>query len=246
MTAMRLKRYPSPSGGIALGKVGAGATMLKQGKTARDYVQDGLIAMWDGIENAGWGVHDANATTWKDLIGSYNAAKNGSLTFEEKFISLNGGYFLVSNFPKSTFSGGYTIEICVSANEQLINAGLYSTNDNGIRSWFSTYSSYYNNTVYVRSANVSMVNQTDVSDIKTIAAKADGNAAYSYKNGIVEKTASVTQETYTGTTPLYLFRLNGFNNFNGRGHAIRLYSRALTAAEIAANYAIDKERFNLP
>lgn len=24
------------------------------------------------------------------------------------------------------------------------------------------------------------------------------------------------------------------------------YSRALTAAEIAANYAIDKERFNLP
>jgi hypothetical protein len=27
---------------------------------------------------------------------------------------------------------------------------------------------------------------------------------------------------------------------------IRIYSRALTAAEIAANYAIDKARFNLP
>ena len=42
----------------------------KSGYTAKDYVQDGLIAMWDGIENAGWGVHDPNATVWKDLIGS--------------------------------------------------------------------------------------------------------------------------------------------------------------------------------
>ena len=29
--------------------------MMAGGKpTARDYVQDGLIAMWDGIENVGW------------------------------------------------------------------------------------------------------------------------------------------------------------------------------------------------
>lgn len=27
----------------------------KSGYTAKDYVQDGLVAMWDGIENAGWG-----------------------------------------------------------------------------------------------------------------------------------------------------------------------------------------------
>ena len=46
--------------------------MVKTMPTARDYVQDGLIAMWDGIENAGWGVHDPNATTWKDLTGNGN------------------------------------------------------------------------------------------------------------------------------------------------------------------------------
>ncbi len=34
--------------------------------------------------------------------------------------------------------------------------------------------------------------------------------------------------------------------FYGTVHALRLYNRALTAAEIAANYAVDKERFNLP
>ena len=42
--------------------------------SARDYVQDGLIAMWDGIENAGWGIHDPNATTWIDLIGGLIAS----------------------------------------------------------------------------------------------------------------------------------------------------------------------------
>ena len=32
----------------------------------------------------------------------------------------------------------------------------------------------------------------------------------------------------------------------GRVFNLRIYSRALTAAEIAHNYKIDKERFNLP
>ena len=35
---------------------------------ASAYVQDGLVACWDGVENAGAGVHDANATVWKDLV----------------------------------------------------------------------------------------------------------------------------------------------------------------------------------
>jgi hypothetical protein len=38
--------------------------------TAKLYIQDGLVAMWDGIENTGWGTHDANATVWKDLVGT--------------------------------------------------------------------------------------------------------------------------------------------------------------------------------
>jgi hypothetical protein len=82
MTAMRLKRYPSPSGGIALGKMGVGATMLKQGKTARDYVQSGLVAMWDGIENAGWETHNSAAITWKDLIGNRDWTLGPSTSYE--------------------------------------------------------------------------------------------------------------------------------------------------------------------
>ena len=38
--------------------------------TSASYVQDGLIAQWDGIDNAGTGTHDPNATVWKDLKGT--------------------------------------------------------------------------------------------------------------------------------------------------------------------------------
>ena len=34
------------------------------------YVADGLVAQWDGIDNAGRGLHDAETTTWKDLAGT--------------------------------------------------------------------------------------------------------------------------------------------------------------------------------
>ena len=38
--------------------------------TSASYVQDGLIAQWDGIDNEGTGVHNPSATVWKDLKGS--------------------------------------------------------------------------------------------------------------------------------------------------------------------------------
>ena len=56
---------------VALGAASAWAA----GTSA--YVQDGLIACWDGIENAGTGVHDGSATVWKDVVGGYEFALTG-------------------------------------------------------------------------------------------------------------------------------------------------------------------------
>lgn len=33
-----------------------------------DYARNGLVAWWDGIWNAGIGVHDSNAASWVDLV----------------------------------------------------------------------------------------------------------------------------------------------------------------------------------
>ena len=37
------------------------------GVNAFSYIQKGLVACYDGIENAGAGVHDPNATTWVEI-----------------------------------------------------------------------------------------------------------------------------------------------------------------------------------
>ena len=48
--------------------------------TAKDYVQDGLIAMWDGIENAGWGQHNSSERSiWVDLVGGHNMVIKGAV-----------------------------------------------------------------------------------------------------------------------------------------------------------------------
>ena len=41
------------------------------------YITDGLVACWDGIENAGAGVHNPAATVWKDIVGGYEFALTG-------------------------------------------------------------------------------------------------------------------------------------------------------------------------
>lgn len=46
--------------------------------TTRDYIQDGLVAMWDGIENAGYNRHDTDIVVWKDLIGNFDLNVTGT------------------------------------------------------------------------------------------------------------------------------------------------------------------------
>lgn len=41
--------------------------------SAKSYVNNGLVGLWDGIENAGFGVHSANLSVWKNL------GSNGSI-----------------------------------------------------------------------------------------------------------------------------------------------------------------------
>lgn len=55
------------------------AIVPEKPKTAADYVKEGLVAMWDGEENAGFGIHDQYATTWKDLAGNCDLSATGNI-----------------------------------------------------------------------------------------------------------------------------------------------------------------------
>lgn len=83
---------------IAFGK---GAS---KGISAKSYVQDGLVAMWDGIENAGWGVHDESAMTWVDLSPSGCDMTNQQGEFSDGFRWLDN-CFLQTDTSERRFFG---------------------------------------------------------------------------------------------------------------------------------------------
>ena len=81
--------------------------------TAKNYVQDGLVAMWDGIENAGWGVHDATATTWVDLVSGLATNKNTNNIWTDRSLYVRAATYsshfnLVKNNPSTS---KFTIEV---------------------------------------------------------------------------------------------------------------------------------------
>ena len=55
---------------------------------SRAYVQRGLVAQYDGIDNAGTGSHDASATTWKNLAG--DASLDGTMGASTEWTGGNG------------------------------------------------------------------------------------------------------------------------------------------------------------
>ena len=80
--------------------------------------------------------------------------------------------------------------------------------------------------------------------LATFACVYNAGQSVSYLDGEQNSTGSATPDS---TIDGVWVRLgSSAYGFRGHYHSLRLYSRALTADEIARNYAVDKERFNLP
>lgn len=232
--------------------------------TARDYVQDGLVAMWDGIENAGWGVHDPNAMVWKDLSENgwdfslnpnMNRASFGDKYFDMKQVSSNGNDVWAAYTNKGYIGNGYScLEIVYYPYNSVMDIfnpgggvtmenpdyGFYASlsfiqfgTERGKDRWRYAFDSSVNKP-YCAACNIytsptikhiGFVNGVEVN-------RTDSNATSGYYRGL-----------YTSIGGRYPYTDWGAS---GRIYALRLHNRFLTAAEIAANYAIDKARFNLP
>lgn len=83
----------------------------------------------------------------------------------------------------------------------------------------------------------------------TCTAVCNGSNILLYTNGAIKNTSYQPVAATVGTKLSFI--IGGENNrnhmsINGELCTIRFYNRALTAEEIAHNYAVDKERFRLP
>lgn len=212
--------------------------------TAADYVQDGLVAMWDGIENAGWGLHDPNATTWKDLTGNgYDLELRNSAHFDINSL-VTAKRNKVSALLDRTLSYR-SIEVCGFADESRNSSSLVCFGnylDSGIML------ACYWKSIQTYNGNYQIIFTNPVSARSTWSGTHDGLNHIAYVNGDV---AVGTVSRNNWSSRVGTFGLSGSSNYNaynfvGNYYCVRLYSSAKTADEIAANYAIDKQRFNLP
>lgn len=219
----------------AVGGVFAGMADVSSGA----YVQDGLIAQWDAIDNVGTGVHDPDATTWKDLVGTRDLPLlDGKASFadgDKLVIVSSSGYSVgpaaaCTNYRtlewagaentagKFAFLAGSSGRVIIFENGG-VAAVMASTSYKKIPPLPTTFAvTYDENNVFSYWAGGTNL---------TVQTSSDGWGAGSIASGVV-----IGGRHATETSP-----------YSGKINAIRLYSRELTAAEMKYNEAVDRIRF---
>lgn len=227
----------------------------KRTPTAKDYEQSGLVAMWDGIENAGWGTHDAKATVWKDLIGNRDWTLGPSSSYEWTANSFDAKN---QNAATQDFIDGSlvsTVEV-VAKIKAVPAAGTGNFAYIIVGRDTSAIHSYYG--LLMRSATAALMACRNYWDGKATAYKDVATSmsfphyistdAQAYFNGVAATANANNSFDYNASTRGTVARIGGIATaaLPIEVYNLRLYSRVLTADEIAANYAIDKARFGLP
>ena len=236
------------------------ASVAAFGYTSASYVQDGLIAQWDGIDNVGTGVHDPAATVWKDLAGSYDLSllPGGWWSGDGMSLSVNGAAAICSN----SLPAYLTIEVVYKMKSPkgwiLFKSGgqdhnkyrwvlfNYGSDISGLDGYFSESGS--DDTKRVR------WDSFDPSELRSMAATYEGNEpAAVYGNGAARNDGGGHEPWSLGDNSIMIGdRKEQYSvaswlpsyPWYGEVYAIRVYSRALSAEEIASNHAIDMARFS--
>ena len=252
--------YDKVSGKL-FGNLGAGNFILGPDIVENPYVTDGLVAMWDSIWNTDFNNHDQNATTWIDLVGN-NVVTTTSTTAPTALgngFRFNGSqYFTVTpdDNIKSVGTNNHdiTVEIGFNANPQSKeNQGLLgfgTSSQRNIWMFFGNPPTSTSSTLDAqlqKSSSLRLWYKQGVFPTGTkhhVVFSSSSTTMSGWLDGIkVSSTRTIGKQTSLGQS--FIGRISSYNNFYGDIYFIRIYNRALTEDEIAANYAIDKQRFNI-
>lgn len=239
--------------------------------TAADYIQDGLVALWDGVENAGWGLHDAEAQYWVDLsghgrmlpipttwywVGNAAIADDKSALVRRKdgdLEAMKNGYTIevvVQAFADETitYPSGDIAGIGEGCSLSLYNnqAGCFFTNKNQFNGYGTTSDWRW----YSHSSTKDITSFSMVCDIAGVSTRCYVNgekkATYSY--------AGIVGDKYPSYVGFGVNSIAGYKSgtnvsrglqLGGAYFCIRYYSIALSDEEVASNFLIDQERFGI-
>lgn len=248
--------------GFEIGKMGVVMSRV----TAADYIQDGLVAMWDGIENAGWGLHDTKSFPVNLITGESDIPFSAfvSTTISEKSLIITGDTTVVSvseydfgsTLPYLTAEFNISIKlvdatlsehrvyIALGSTATASSLNLYPEKEKII---FCRGNNYF---AYSEGAESGVANSGVYSIVASVDKSSDENynIADYYKDGNLKHSVNKSNwvfGSYKIENPAE-FRIKVSSGEELIIRNIRFYSRALTAEEVAYNYSIDRARFNLP
>ena len=225
------------------------------------YVQDGLVLQLDGIRNAGANApHDGSATVWANLAGGGGATKtayagtgknssgNGRWLDDAFYMDADWYFKTIGNIPASEnvtveVFGDFTPAQPTQYPNFISIADGSSSTDCGI--WMNGGALKWK----LDSYGFSNSKRPTISswDKQGFAAALDASQVVLYASG------TTVSNTQTGRTSGKTFPASQWNigcnwqagNHPGKGtyYAVRIYTNALTQAQIAANWQLDQYRF---
>ena len=225
------------------------AALSVSAASTSSYVQDGLIACWDGIENAGAGVHDGGATVWKDVKGGYEFSLTGVTVDADRmtFAGNASSYgMLSSNDTVSTFVAAKngTLEIVYAARTAPgTQVMLQSSNSSGMAFGMNDSTTLLPNTSSSNSSRPKYTFNSGTTTNSVAVRYSAGVSASVFANGSAASSSGSDYWWYPEPETYIGVRSNKKAFFPGSIYCIRLYSRQLTDAEIAANQNVDQLRF---
>lgn len=208
--------------------------------TALSYVQDGLIGQYDGIENAGVGVH-GSPEQWKDLIGS-NDLLLENITWGDDGAIYNGSDSVAYLSSLPFLDSFQSVEICATM-----------TGSNGWMTFQFSGSYYmgYNGSgrliVATKGKGANDYQGTPFVPPALHTASVLPNRKLSVDGVIRSTTESATNGVSQNNKYQTLFGARYYNGISmvltGKIHSIRIYDKELSQDELTKNYNIDKKRF---
>ena len=207
---------------------------------ANAYIQDGLIAQWDGIENAGAGQHNASATTWKDLKGEDNLTLT-KVTFGENCATFASGKAIGAQ--KYTLENGLAFEFYAKPTEAA-SGDMLSFQSSSASSGFNFFG--YSSQYRPYDGSKASFAKDETAGMSVVVSE-NGLSHSFYKNGSYVEAKSYTSCAYKDLfVSLGVLRnlTSSRTLWKGSMYSVRIYNRALTADEVAKNALVDRLRFS--
>ena len=222
------------------------------------YITDGLCYMWDGEWNTRLGIHNPQATVWRDVVSgvvavpeNFKSSESFSFTWGDNCAYLNKCNLVIDESVLTDIINGgcFTWEV-VAIRRNSVDGRLYLF-DNGIHASSGTWQNN-NSELYVVCGDNNI--RSSIPGAKGFYLDTLASVSAVFDNGyraVYSKGEIVYEQTVTENVSRPIVLLTGsrylFGDFTTTAdiYCIRFYDRELTAEEIRHNYLVDQERFGL-